>query len=140
MRSSHGAESAARQACCAQVHPPCACLLADQEVAARSVGTTVSVRELFKPLPVRYKAFQRSVKREYVKLVQVLQAYALVAPACRLLVTNQVPASRSLRAQQHVRGLHGYQLPWRLLCSPRIVSCMSCLVPRLCAHTYSAAE
>jgi DNA mismatch repair protein PMS2 len=47
------------------------------------------VRCLFKQLPVRYKAFQRNVKKEYVKLVQVLQAYALVATGVKLLATNQ---------------------------------------------------
>jgi DNA mismatch repair ATPase MutL len=63
---------------------------AGQELAARSVGTTVSVKDLFKPLPVRYKAFQRNLKKEYVKLVQLLQAYATIATNVRIIATNQV--------------------------------------------------
>ena len=63
---------------------------AGQQPVARSVGTTVSVKELFKSLPVRHKAFQRSVKKEFVKLVQLLQAYALVSTSVKILATNQV--------------------------------------------------
>ena len=50
----------------------------------------MTIKDLFKPLPVRYKAFQRNVKKEYVKLVQLLQAYAIVATGVKLLATNQV--------------------------------------------------
>ena len=63
---------------------------AGKEPAARSVGTTVTVKELFKTLPVRYKTFQRGVKREFVKLAQLLHAYALVATGVKMVATNQV--------------------------------------------------
>jgi hypothetical protein len=59
---------------------------------ARSVGTTVAVTNLFKTLPVRYKAFQRGVKKEYAKLVSVLQAYALISTSVKIVATNQVSA------------------------------------------------
>jgi DNA mismatch repair ATPase MutL len=71
----------------------CASLIshcAGQQPAARSIGTTVTIKELFKTLPVRYKTFQRNVKKEYVKLVQQLQAYAIIATSVKLLATNQV--------------------------------------------------
>lgn len=53
----------------------------------------MTIKELFKTLPVRFKAFQRNVKKEYVKLVQQLQAYAIVATSVKLLATNQVSPS-----------------------------------------------
>ncbi|KAI0049102.1 DNA mismatch repair protein MutL [Auriscalpium vulgare] len=45
---------------------------------ARQRGTTVSVTELFKPLPVRRKELERNAKREFGKALHLLNAYALV--------------------------------------------------------------
>ena len=39
--------------------------LTTTNVVARNKGTTVSLQGLFKTLPVRYKAFQKNLKREY---------------------------------------------------------------------------
>lgn len=66
------------------------CLPAGQVPGARGVGTTISVRELFKQLPVRYKTFLRNLKKEYVHLVSIVQAYALIATGVRIIATNQV--------------------------------------------------
>nr|CAD1821916.1 unnamed protein product [Ananas comosus var. bracteatus] len=55
---------------------------------ARQVGTTVIVEKLFSPLPVRSKEFSRNIRREYGKLVSLLNAYALIAKGVRLLCTN----------------------------------------------------
>jgi DNA mismatch repair protein PMS2 len=63
---------------------------AGAEAVARSVGTTVAVTDLFKTLPVRYKAFLRGVKKEYIKLVSVVQAYALIRTSVKIVATNQV--------------------------------------------------
>lgn len=57
---------------------------------ARSVGTTVVVRELFANLPVRRKEFRTHSKRELAKAIELLQAYALVRPQCRFEVKNVV--------------------------------------------------
>ncbi|KAL3143766.1 hypothetical protein ABBQ32_003597 [Trebouxia sp. C0010 RCD-2024] len=63
---------------------------------ARAVGSTVAVKDLFKTLPVRHKEFLRHVKREFAKLVTVLQAYALISTGVRMICTNQVgTAARS---------------------------------------------
>lgn len=59
------------------------------ETVPRSVGTTVSARELFAPLPVRRKEFLRNVKREYGKALLVVQAYALMSKHVRILCTHQ---------------------------------------------------
>ncbi|GLB42573.1 putative DNA mismatch repair protein MutL [Lyophyllum shimeji] len=62
---------------------------------ARQRGTTVMLMNLFSPLPVRRKEFERNVKREFGKALALLNAYAL-GPCCtagtgvRLTVTNQV--------------------------------------------------
>jgi hypothetical protein len=52
--------------------------LARSKKVARAVGTTVAVAKLFSPLPVRYREFTRNVKREYGKLLTLLQVGALV--------------------------------------------------------------
>lgn len=59
-------------------------------MAARSPGTTVSLKDLFKTMPVRYKAFHKNLKKEYVKLVHVLQGYATISTGVRFIATNQV--------------------------------------------------
>uniref|UniRef100_A0A4W3HBU4 Mismatch repair endonuclease PMS2 n=1 Tax=Callorhinchus milii TaxID=7868 RepID=A0A4W3HBU4_CALMI len=56
----------------------------------RQIGTTVSVQQLFSTLPVRHKEFQRNIKKEYAKMVQVLQAYCIIATGVRINCTNQV--------------------------------------------------
>ena len=53
--------------------------------AARLQGTTVEVKGLFEPLPVRLKEFQRNLKREYGKCIDLLQAYAIHADGVRFL-------------------------------------------------------
>ncbi|EDL19032.1 mismatch repair endonuclease PMS2 [Mus musculus] len=56
----------------------------------RPKGTTVSVQHLFYTLPVRYKEFQRNIKKEYAKMVQVLQAYCIISAGVRVSCTNQL--------------------------------------------------
>ncbi|KAK0208879.1 hypothetical protein DFS33DRAFT_1306169 [Desarmillaria ectypa] len=62
--------------------------------AARQRGTTMTLLNLFAPLPVRRKEFERNAKREYGKALSLLQAYALVPctkkNGVRLLVSNQI--------------------------------------------------
>ncbi|XP_074866354.1 mismatch repair endonuclease PMS2 [Carettochelys insculpta] len=56
----------------------------------RPQGTTVSVQQLFYTLPVRHKEFQRNIKKEYAKMVQILQAYCIISTGVRINCTNQV--------------------------------------------------
>uniref|UniRef100_A0A182P0N7 MutL C-terminal dimerisation domain-containing protein n=1 Tax=Anopheles epiroticus TaxID=199890 RepID=A0A182P0N7_9DIPT len=56
---------------------------------ARSVGTTVTLSNLFAMLPVRKKEFQRNIKREFLRMCQILQAYCLVSVGVRIICTNQ---------------------------------------------------
>ncbi|KAF9222232.1 DNA mismatch repair protein MutL [Gyrodon lividus] len=68
---------------------------------ARQRGTTVTVTNLFKPLPVRRKEFERNTKREFQKALNLLHAYALVPCArenkgVRLTVSNQTEGGRKI--------------------------------------------
>ncbi|NP_001393837.1 mismatch repair endonuclease PMS2 isoform ff [Homo sapiens] len=56
----------------------------------RPRGTTVSVQQLFSTLPVRHKEFQRNIKKEYAKMVQVLHAYCIISAGIRVSCTNQL--------------------------------------------------
>ncbi|CAG2217295.1 PMS2 [Mytilus edulis] len=56
---------------------------------ARQIGTTVTLQNLFYTLPVRHKEFQRNLKKEFVKMVHVLNAYCLINTGVRITCTNQ---------------------------------------------------
>lgn len=55
----------------------------------RQQGTTVSLQQLFYTLPVRHKEFQRNIKKEYTKMVHVLQSYCIISTGVRITCTNQ---------------------------------------------------
>ncbi|KAG8906774.1 hypothetical protein FRB99_006151 [Tulasnella sp. 403] len=66
---------------------------------ARQRGTTATVTNLFAPLPVRRKELERNIKREYGKVLALLDAYALVPCAqenrgVKLTVTNTPDSGR----------------------------------------------
>lgn len=54
-------------------------------------GTTVSLGRLFSKMPVRYSEFKRNIKREFARLVVLLQAYCMVCTEVRFMCTNQPP-------------------------------------------------
>lgn len=51
-------------------------------------GTTLIVKGLFSTLPVRLTAFKKSLKREYGRLITLLQAYCLVCTGVTITCTN----------------------------------------------------
>ncbi|PVD37839.1 hypothetical protein C0Q70_00441 [Pomacea canaliculata] len=55
----------------------------------RQRGTTVMVQNLFYSLPVRHREFQRNLKREFGKMMQVLNAYCLINTTVRISCHNQ---------------------------------------------------
>uniref|UniRef100_A0A3Q1IBE8 Mismatch repair endonuclease PMS2 n=1 Tax=Anabas testudineus TaxID=64144 RepID=A0A3Q1IBE8_ANATE len=55
----------------------------------RQQGTTVSLQQLFYTLPVRHKEFQRNIKKEYSKMVHVLQSYCIISTGVRITCSNQ---------------------------------------------------
>ncbi|KAI4349649.1 hypothetical protein L6164_010213 [Bauhinia variegata] len=63
-------------------------LLVAEKKTARQIGTTVTVKKLFCNLPVRSKEFSRNIRKEYGKLISLLNAYALIAKGVRFVCTN----------------------------------------------------
>ncbi|KAG7260546.1 hypothetical protein CRUP_024738 [Coryphaenoides rupestris] len=55
----------------------------------RQQGTTVSLGQLFHTLPVRHKEFQRNIKKEFTRMVHVLQAYGIISTGVRVTCSNQ---------------------------------------------------
>ena len=45
---------------------------------------TGHLQNLFSTLPVRHGEFQRNIKREYAKMMQVLQAYCVISTGVRI--------------------------------------------------------
>jgi len=63
-------------------------LIKNRKPCARSVGTTVVIERLFYSLPVRYKEFTKNVKKEYSKLLHVIQSYCLISDSIKLSCFN----------------------------------------------------
>ena len=57
-------------------------------VIASQKGTTVTVEDLFLPLPVRRRELEKSIKREYGKVLGLLQAYACISTKARISISN----------------------------------------------------
>uniref|UniRef100_H3D5R7 Mismatch repair endonuclease PMS2 n=1 Tax=Tetraodon nigroviridis TaxID=99883 RepID=H3D5R7_TETNG len=55
----------------------------------RQQGTTVSLQQLFCTLPVRHKEFQRNIKKEYAKMIHILQSYCIISTGVRITCSNQ---------------------------------------------------
>lgn len=63
---------------------------------ARPVGTTVSLSNLFKSLPVRQKEFLRNLKREFNKMCQLLYGYCLVSAGIRIMCSNTTKNKKTI--------------------------------------------
>lgn len=63
-------------------------------VVAAQKGTTVTVSDLFYNLPVRRKELERNIKREYGKVLSLLQAYACISVGVRVSISNQMTKGR----------------------------------------------
>ncbi|EZF71974.1 hypothetical protein H105_05900 [Trichophyton soudanense CBS 452.61] len=70
--------------------------LKSTQVVAGQKGTTVSIENLFKPLPVRRRELEKNVKREYGKVIALLHAYACISTGVRFNVKNQMPKGKSV--------------------------------------------
>ncbi|CAK9826568.1 Mismatch repair endonuclease PMS2 [Anthophora retusa] len=65
-------------------------ILQKKEPCAREVGTTVHVKNIFKYLPVRAKEFERNLKKEYARAIQMLYSYCLVSTNTKIACSNSV--------------------------------------------------
>lgn len=60
-------------------------LLTGERKTARQVGTTVTVKKLFSNLPVRSKEFSRNIRKEYGKLISLLNVRILLVMELQLV-------------------------------------------------------
>ncbi|KAL8903508.1 MAG: hypothetical protein Q9171_007376, partial [Xanthocarpia ochracea] len=65
-------------------------------VTASQKGTTVMVEALFANLPVRRRELEKNIKREYTKVLGVLQAYACISTSVKFSVSNIVAKGKKL--------------------------------------------
>mmetsp|Transcript_88087 Transcript_88087/g.169516 ORF Transcript_88087/g.169516 Transcript_88087/m.169516 type:complete len:1035 (-) Transcript_88087:162-3266(-) len=63
--------------------------LASQVAAAREMGTTISIRDLFRRLPVRHREFIRNAKAQVSATLRLIQAYAIAQPHIRFHVVAE---------------------------------------------------
>ena len=59
-----------------------------RKVEPRNIGTTAIVEDIFKDFPVRKIELQKNIKREYAKMVTILQSYGLVSNNVRINATG----------------------------------------------------
>lgn len=53
----------------------------------------VSLEDLFVTLPVRHKEFTRNLKKEFHKMVQLLNAYCVISTGVKITCSNQIGLS-----------------------------------------------
>ncbi|ETN37811.1 uncharacterized protein HMPREF1541_07434 [Cyphellophora europaea CBS 101466] len=59
-------------------------------------GTIATVENLFSSLPVRRKELSKNIKREYGKVIGLLQAYACIGVGVKFTIKNTVPKGKSM--------------------------------------------
>lgn len=60
-----------------------------KSICARNFGTTVSISDFFTTLPVRRSEFLKNYKKDFAKMVQLIQEYCLVLIGVKIVCTNQ---------------------------------------------------
>ena len=70
--------------------------LKSTQVVASQKGTTVTVEDLFRSLPVRRRELEKNIKREYGKVLAVLQAYACISTQARISVSNVMAKGKKM--------------------------------------------
>ena len=65
------------------------------QVIASQRGTTVAVEDLFMNLPVRRRELEKNIKREYGKVLGMLQAYACISTQARISVSNMAKGKKT---------------------------------------------
>eukprot|EP00494_Astrolonche_serrata_P024072 UN24330 len=86
---------------------------------ATSVGTTVTMKKLFYTLPVRYREFRKILKKEYNKMLTIIQAYAIVSKGVQVIMTNTnnrgkktkiMNVSTTKKMQDRIGAIYGYKI------------------------------
>lgn len=63
-------------------------VITKKSAVARQTGTSVIIQNLFAKLPVRKIEFRRNIKKEFAKMVTIVQAYGIVSERCRIICSN----------------------------------------------------
>lgn len=63
-------------------------------IVASQKGTTIVVENLFAALPVRRRELEKNIKREYGKVLTILQSYACISTHVKLSVSNIMPKGK----------------------------------------------
>lgn len=71
-------------------------IVKQKKVVTGKKGTTVTVKELFKSMPVRQKNLVKHSKREYLKLLQTLVGYFFAHPNVRFTVHHSRSGKKSM--------------------------------------------
>ncbi|GBG26646.1 DNA mismatch repair protein PMS1 [Hondaea fermentalgiana] len=67
--------------------------LLDESPQQRTVGTQITISELFSTLPVRRREFQRTIKTQFSRMLLLLQAYAVMCSGVRISCTHHTSAT-----------------------------------------------
>jgi DNA mismatch repair protein PMS2 len=70
--------------------------LQTSEGIARSKGTSVFLKNLFSPLPVRHQEFVKTARKQYFQSIEMIQAYCLAFPLIRFTVSNTIDGKRTI--------------------------------------------
>lgn len=87
--------------------------LSSQATAAREVGTTVSVRDLFCRLPVRHKEFLRNAKAQVGATLKLIQSYAIAMPEIRFSVSAEKAKGQGAGGRAVLLCTSGVSHGWR---------------------------
>jgi DNA mismatch repair protein PMS2 len=70
--------------------------LNEVKVVPAQQGTIVSIENIFQNLPVRRKELERTIKREYGKVLSLLNAYACIAVGVKFTISNAIKGKKSI--------------------------------------------
>lgn len=63
--------------------------ITQQTPAVRNIGTTVTLKNIFKNFPVRIQELQKNIKKEFLKVQVMLQAYAIICTGIKIRFFNE---------------------------------------------------
>ncbi|CAI2382786.1 unnamed protein product [Moneuplotes crassus] len=78
--------------------------LISKKQIARNVGTTVSIKNLFRKLPVRYNEFKKTCKSQFTKALSGMQSYAIINSHIKFTLTNTTKGSKQLNTLIRTNG------------------------------------
>lgn len=96
-------------------------LISNKKIAfGKANGTSIKISKLFSTLPVRYKDFTKNFKKEYGKLMQVMQSYAIMQTKIHIICRNDNKIVLNTKCQNHsrsrsVRSNLGNIFGWKLV-------------------------